>query len=197
MTDYKYETPPLPGATEIQTSTGVILWVYPLTYHDQKRFIFEARELYAEPNPDTYRKPIPLETAGYEGAFTSGLDDPEYLQALAVYKQKVDSYATDQTLSACVDSPHGVDFLIARYAAVVKRKTRGQTVDDAWLATLRYAILETVADTAQVLKAAQTHLPLTVEEVAEGVRIFRPQNESDTLRTVSTGGEKTPLAKTG
>lgn len=197
MAEHQYEMPPLPGATEIHTSTGVILWVYPLTYHDRQRFIMEARELYTPPNPDDYRKPIPAEQVGYENAFTDGTLDPAYIEAMNIYRQKADAYATDKTLSACVDSPHGVEALIARYAAVVARKTRGVVVEDAWLATLKYAILETIEDVSTVVKAAQVHLPLSAGEVAEGVRIFRPQNGADAAGTVSVRREATPLAKTG
>ena len=179
---------PIPGATEITTATGVILWVYPMTLADQQALRTAAKRIYPEPNPKDYAQKLdPEESLIPE---TSGKESAAYETARIDFENAVNQYVTDGFYAGFVDSPQGRDTLINAYKHQLSLK-RGVVPmpDNEWAATLKHAILQTAKDAAAVIAAGQALLPLTGGEVAEGVRIFRLSNERATPRKVPTRRE--------
>jgi hypothetical protein len=185
--------PPLPGATEITTSTGVVLWVNPMTLADQQNLRKAGRKQYPEPNPQDFATAIADDEALFPGQQGSGEQTDAFAVAKAEHEALISEYITDMFFAGFVDSPMGRDNLVKIYARVVEMK-RGivPMPTNEWAATLKHAILLTVQDVGAVVRAGHTLLPLTGGEIADGIRIFRLQNEQKPPRQVSNGRVKTP-----
>lgn len=185
--------PPLPGATELTTDTGVVLWVYPMTLADQQALRQAARGEIDEPRPEDYAHVIADEDALFPGQKTSGAKTEAYEMAKAQFEAAVNTWVTERFYTGFVDSPMGKDNLVALYAPTIERKRLVVPMPaDAWAATLKHVILQTARDVSEVLKAGQALLPLTGGEVADGIRIFRLPDGRETIRRLPNGRTKTP-----
>lgn len=184
---------PLPGATEITTATGIILWVYPMTLADQQALRTAAKKIITEPNPQDYAQALDPEESFIPT--TSGKNTEAYEKAMSAYEGQINQYVTDGFYAGFVDSPLGRDVLVQAYKRQLDLKRDVVPMpQNAWAATLRHAILQTAKDASTVIAAGQALLPLTGGEVADGIRIFRLSDEQKPTRKVPARRIETPLA---
>lgn len=166
----------LPKAVEITMSNGQALWVWPLSYADKIRLDKVMRERYPFPNEKDFETPAPEGIALVPGQMLPGKENPEYRVEFLKVQSLRNDYYTDEILRICPDAPANTtkDELIKQYERVVGHKTRGLNEPDAWYKTVLYGIVQTQQDAQLIVDVAQESLELGMEEIADGVRLFRP-----------------------
>jgi hypothetical protein len=165
----------LPHATEIVLSSGLKCWVYPVSARDRMELIQAWVKNNPEPNKKTYEIPVPAEDASFEGQTLAAESNPEYQRILLERREALSTHLTNAFLVGYTEFPDvNEQELIDRFARVIKRKRRVMTLpDDAWEATLLFALLETVNDQRMIISAIESRLPIEFGDVIDNVKIFR------------------------
>lgn len=166
----------LPLATELILSNGLRCWVYPVTQMDRLRILEKWVKEHPEPDKKGYERPVPAEDASFEGQTLSADSNPEYQNALALWRDARADYITNVLLLMCTEFPdYDKADLIARFARVIAQKRQVMDLPaDAWDATVRFALIATIEDQSQIIRAVESRLPVEYGEIIDQVRIFRP-----------------------
>jgi hypothetical protein len=187
----------LPHATEIILSSGLKCWVYPVSARDRMELIQAWVKNNPEPNKKTYEIPIPAEDASFEGQSQSAESNPEYQRILLERRDALSTHLTNAFLVGYTEFPDvNEQELIDRFARVIKRKRRVMTLpEDAWEATLLFALLETVDDQRMIISAIESRLPVEWEGIIDQVAIFRPVDQQHSHSGLSNGQSEAQGAK--
>lgn len=147
------------------------------------------------PYPDETPYRLPLENAAIPGDTLPATENPAYQKLMAEVTTERRKYQNDAVIFASVtDAPLGKETLIAKYAGDVENmRAIVPLPENPWQATLNL-LVASKQDYMLVIKAATEDLPLTPDEVRDGMRIFRPQIQGAGNRVVS-GKKSAPRAE--
>lgn len=157
---------------EVTCDSGEIAIVEPLSPFAYQALVREAERLYPMPNKDDYVKP--LEGAPIEGLTVGAEHNEEYVKATRKAIQSFKNWLFVAVLDAgvVIDTVEGREVTMARYAARLKALAeRGVSIEDEWLATVKFGVIRTPADTDRIVNAARGGL--SQEEIDGAVRSFR------------------------
>lgn len=150
-------------------SNGVTVRTSPLSPYANARFMRLTEEKY----PDADRKPF---LAEHPDSVLPVLDEQGWLAAQNEILIARNNLWSELVISACVEVIGDEQDYIAAYARQIARLRKHlELPEDAWDATLLYGILENREDVSALLRDAQGITPLSAPEVADGLRIFRPE----------------------
>lgn len=159
------------GAKVIERTltNGVTVRTSPLSPYANARFMRLTEEKY----PDADRKPF---LSDHPDSVLPVLDEKGWLSAQNEVLIARNNLWSEFVVSACVEVIGSEDDYIAAYAKQIARLRKHlELPEDAWEATLLYGILENRDDVNALLRDAQGITPLSAPEVADGLRIFRPE----------------------
>lgn len=131
-------------------------------------------DLYPDPDPKAYERPMP--NAAIEGEMIPGDEHPEWIKLRGIQAQKQVRYINEAVIIlACSQTP-GKEDLILRFEGRLFEVARWVDLPESeWDATLLYAILSGKNEPEIVSNIASGDMPLTQDEVIEGVaQFFRP-----------------------
>ncbi len=158
---------PLPDA-------GYTLVVRPLSPLTKRALWLQARVLHPDPDPRQYDRTV--ENALAPGQVSPGEDSPEYKAALTLVQSKQKAWVDVWTIQSgvVVDVKEGSkEKIIARFASVIaqlRALLKSAVPEDAWTATVMYALLSTRRDVGAVLNAADD--AITEGEVRQALDTF-------------------------
>jgi hypothetical protein len=169
----------LPQATEIILSNKLKCWVYPVSARDRSALIQKWQADNPMPDKKQYEALVPAEDASFEGQTLAAEGNPEYQKLLAERRDNLSEYLTNAFLVGYTEFPEADEKkLIENYARVIARKRRVLDLPaDAWEATLRFALLESLEDQRAIIGVIESRLPIEFGDVIDNVRIFRPVSE--------------------
>jgi hypothetical protein len=172
----------LPSVVEITLSNGLRVWTHAVSQRDNLRLIQEWEAKNPAPNKDDYRLPVPPDMASFEGQMLAPEENPVYQQLLKDRKTSLNDHIIRAYLLGYVEFPDTTeDELIAKHAKAIARKRRVMDVpDDAWEATLLFALVDDIRDYQLLVNAVQRNLTVDEGEVIDEMRIFRPVNRGRT-----------------
>lgn len=185
----------LPQATELVLSNGLKCWVYPVSARDRMRLIQAYNEKHPQPERKAFERLVAAEDASFEGQTLAADSNPEYQQALVMWRDQLADYLTTALLVGYTEFPD-VDEqeLIARFARVIKRKRRVMEIpDNEWEATLCFALLDTPDDQRMIISAIEKRLPVEWEGIVDQVAIFRPVHKPDPVTGLFNGQSKAQM----
>lgn len=158
----------------IAQSTGIELWINPVSPFTFRAIRRKASEKYPDPDEAPFRLLIP--NSAIEGERMPAKDNPEFVQLVTEQQKRRNSFVSEAVIVlACDPTPNKAD-LIARFAGQLIPMTQWLDLpEDAWTATLLHGILRGSSEPDEVSDLASEKLPLTPDEVQEGVaQFFRP-----------------------
>lgn len=186
-------SPLLPQVTELIMSSGVTIWVRPMSLNDQRLIIEQMNKLYPLPLERDYRIPVPPDQASFPEQTMTDVD--RYKEAVNECNVQRNAFWLRAHIMTSVDFPEGTDVLIARYLPEIQRKRKYLSLpDDDLEAVIFHSVITTIADEKLIREAIQQTLPLSVPEVTEQLRIFRPITQQRLHDSISNGRKKTPRA---
>lgn len=158
----------------VTDSTGEELWVQPVSPFTFRGIRARAYERYPDPDDAPYERPMP--NAALPGEMIPGRENPEWLKAAQIQARlRTDAISEALIILACDATPNK-SALVSKYAN--QRATLSKYVampDDKWESTLLHCILLGKNEPGYISEIASDELPLTQDEVVEGVAaFFRP-----------------------
>lgn len=168
----------------IDLDSGEQIYAAPISPLIINAIVRQSEVEYPYPDDAPYR--LPLENAAIPGDTLPASENPSYralMKSVEVERAKYQNISV--VLASVNDAPLGKDTLIAKYADDVETmRAIVPLPENAWHATL-YLLIASRDDQMLVVNAATSSLPLTSEEVRDGMRIFRPQVQGSGNRVVS------------
>ncbi|TXH48263.1 MAG: hypothetical protein E6Q97_25100 [Desulfurellales bacterium] len=165
----------LRDVVEVELSSGVTVYVTPLTVFAQKALIEAAEQEFPSPDVSAYARPLP--DALVEGSMIPGEENPAYQrERVKALTQQRESYIVRAVNSGVHLSPDSIDALYDLHADYLgDLEAEGVAVPPAReTALIRFVALRTGADMNIVVAALESRLPLTEGEIRDAMRIFRP-----------------------
>lgn len=182
----KAATPLLPSVTELVMTSGIVIWVRPLSINDQTLIREEMDRLYPLPKEREFQIPVPEDQQTIPGQ--TMVDTAAFKEATNAVWTKREIYWKKAHALACVDFPEGTDAIVARYLPEIERKRKFLALPkDDLEAVLLHAVITTPNDHQQIFEALMKTLPVGVPEVTRELRIFRPATERGVDHPVSNG----------
>lgn len=170
MAETTSETGRLLGATTLDNGETVV--IAPLSPYALNGIIQRSKELYPDPDPKLYERPI---KGAPEGAPPEPLDmNPDWVTAKEAASKKQMDYTYRAVAEIAVAGIAGEtrEQTIERYAPMLKKVNRFVvSPSDTWGATVLYCIITTKLDTIKIFAAAN-QVP-TVPGVNAAIRFFR------------------------
>lgn len=192
-----------PKVVEITLDSGIRVHVSPLSRYQRNALIEAAEKLHPFPDKKQYEYALSEDVA--IPGMTLPADDkdnpryPEYLALVTEANRYRNEYISTAMMNLCIsypDFPGGKKQLIEYFADWLEEQRDWLALpDDEWQATLRFAIVRSPSDEAQILSIAKDELPVTEAETTENLRVFRPvlsKSQSrilDYARTNASGAE--------
>lgn len=177
---------------EVTLDNGEVVYASPLSPFAIQAITTRAKELYPDPDPTLYERPI---KGAPEGAPPEPLEmNDEWVRDEKIAKRKQANYTNWALVQASIlDTPEGKDVTMVRYAETIAALRRvGSVTADDWSATILFCLVTTHADVDRIYSTVN-QLP-TPEGVSEKIRFFR----YDGGRQGLSGGdrEETPPSPT-
>lgn len=175
MTD---ETQGRPVVVIYETLSGVVIHVTPLSVFTITAIGERAEELFPYPDPAPYE--LPLENAVSETVRLPADDNPEYKKL----KQPIDAERMEWQVQAVIDLACSYpafpsrEHMLAHFRPALERlKKVANLPDDEWQAVLMHCVFTGRGERQTVIDIASQHkaVPLTPDEVVDGIRFFRAQ----------------------
>lgn len=164
---------PLPYVTELVTTSGVTIWVRPVSINDQQLIIEQMNSLHPAPLERDFKIPVPSDQATFEGQTMT--DTEAYKEAVKASNIVRNNFWLRAHVMTCVDFPEGVDVLVERYLPEIQRKRKYLKLpEDDLEAVIFHSIITTPKDIQQIRAAIEKTLPVEASEVRAQLRIFRP-----------------------
>ncbi len=166
----------LPSVTELELSSGVIVWIRPMTMNDQRLIVEQMKKVHPQPAESEFKILVPEDQATIPGQMMT--DTEAYKTALGIAGAQQRAYWLRAHLLTCVDFPEGVDTIIERYLPEIQRKRR--TLDlpkDDLEAVIFHSVIQTPDDEKLISSAITQTLPVEMSEVVSELRIFRPKDQ--------------------
>ena len=156
----------------VPLNSGDIAYVRPLSPYVRMTLFRQCEELFPDPDPKPFEKPLAnafdatlTEAAENNPAYKAALLKARTLQLNKLYELIIDS-------GVVVDTHEGKAVTLRRYQARLDALRRVMTLpDDAWLATVKYALITNKGDIRRIADA--TNEALTPEDIAAGVAAFQ------------------------
>lgn len=179
-------SPLLPQVTELVMTSGVTIWVRPMSLNDQRLIIAQVDKLYPLPLERDFKIPVPEDQITYEG---QTMTDVEAYRAALMECNKVRSvFWLRAHIMTSVDFPEGTDVLIERYLPEIQRKRKFLDLpEDDLEAVIFHSVITSIDDEKQIRAAIEKTMPIEVSEVTSQLRIFRPAVERGVDHPVSNG----------
>jgi len=186
----------LPSVTELTLSSGVVVWIRPVSFNDQRLMFEQVNKLHPLPSQADYKIPVPEDQATIPGQTMT--DTEAYKQALSVVGKAREAYFVRTHMLTCVDFPEGVDVIVERYLPEIQRKRKALPLPENDLeAVIYYSVIQTQEDEKLIASAINKTLPVEMSEVVSQLRIFRPQSKQGVDHPVHQRGKKAPRASVG
>jgi len=174
----------LPSVTELEMSSGVIVWIRPMTLNDQRLINEKMKKEYPLPREADYKIPVPAEDASVPGQTMTDVE--AYKEAMGIAGLQQRAYWLRAHMLTCVDFPEGTETIIARYLPEVERKRKFLDLpEDDLEAVIFHSVIQTPADEKLISAAITQTLPVEMSEVISQLRIFRPTSERGVDHSVS------------
>lgn len=171
-----------PKVVEITLDSGIRVFVAPLSRYQRNALVEAAEKLHPFPDKKQYEYALSEDVA--IPGMTLPADDkdnpryPEYLALVTEANRYRNEYISTAMMNLCIsypDFPGGKKQLIEYFAEWLEEQRDWLALpDDEWQATLRFAIIRSASDEAQILSIAKDELPVTEAEITENLRVFRP-----------------------
>lgn len=186
--------PLLPQITELIMTSGVTIWVRPMSLNDQRLIIEQTNKLHPLPLERDYKVPVPEDIATIPDQMMT--DNDAYRAALGECNVKRAAFWLRAHIMTCVDFPEGTDVLIARYLPEIQRKRKYlELPEDDMEAVIFHSVITTMDDEKQIRDAITKSLPVEVSEVTSELRIFRPVTERRVNHPLPNGRKNPSRAK--
>lgn len=183
----------LPSVTELELSSGVIVWIRPMTLNDQRLISEKMRKEYPLPSESAFKIPVPEDQATIPGQTMTDTD--AYKQAMGMAGLQQRAFWLRAHMLTCVDFPEGTEAVVARYLPEVQRKRKYLDLpEDDLEAVIFHSVIQTPDDEKLISAAITQTLPVEMSEVVSQLRIFRPTNRKPVDHPVHQRGKKTPGA---
>jgi hypothetical protein len=172
--------------TELTLDSGIRVFVTPLSRYQRNALIEAAEKLHPFPDKKQYEEALPDDVA-IPGMTLPAEENPEYQAKVTEANRLRNEYVSTGMMNLCVQYPDFADrlALIEHFAPYLDEQRDWLALpDDEWLATLRFAIIRSPSDEAQILSVARDEIPVTEKEVNDNVRIFRPVLPKDKYRNL-------------
>lgn len=166
---------------EITLDSGIRVFVTPLSRYQRNGLIQAAEKLYPYPDKKQYEYVLSDDVA--IPGMTLPADDkdnpryPEYMGLVTEANIQRQDHIIAGMLNMCLRYPDFKDkhALIEYFAPYLDEQRDWLALpDDAWDATLRFAIVRSPSDESQILSIAKDEMPVTEAETTENLRVFRP-----------------------
>lgn len=159
---------------EVTLSSGVTVFVQPLSPFTQRQIATQAQSAFPLPDPKDYEKPVPAEIATIPGQMIDGRESPEWQALAKEQSNRQDEFATEMTVQMVVTLDDQDDTIMEAAQAHLKRLLAAgliEAIDE--YALIRHYVIQNGMDIAMITRAAGGGLPLREEEIRDGMRIFR------------------------
>ena len=181
----------LPGVIRLDLFTGVSIDITPVSQFILVGIQEKSNELYPDPDKTPFMKELP--GAAIEGQQYLDDKNPEYRRLVRDVALKRNRWIKESLYRIAIEPspPESRESLIGRFSGDLE-KLGGimPLTDDAWLNTLLYAVLRHGEDMLNVDAAMMQNAPLTFDEVADGLRIFRLDLPKQNGATVAGSGSQ-------
>lgn len=183
----------LPSVTELELSSGVIVWIRPMSLNDQRLISEKIKKEYPLPNESEFKIPVPEDQASVPGQTMT--DTEAYKQAMGVAGIQQRAYWLRAHMLTCVDFPEGTEAIVERYLPEIQRKRKFLDLpEDDLEAVIFHSVIQTPDDEKLISAAITQTLPVGMPEVVSQLRIFRPANRKAIDHPVHQRGKKTSRA---
>lgn len=182
---------------EVTLSSGVTVFVQPLSPFTQRQIAAQAQQAFPLPEPKDYERPVPPEIATIPGQMIDGRENPDWQRIAKEQSDRQDEFATEMALQMTVTLDDADGTIKAAALPYLERlQTAGiiETVDEYTL--LRHYVIQNGMDIALLTRAAGGGLPLREEEIRDGMRIFRLHLQRHGLAPSSAGAAAPDLSET-
>lgn len=179
---------------ELVLDSGIRVHVTPLSRFQRNALVEAAEKLYPLPDKKPYEEALSEEIA-IPGTVIPAEDNPEYQAKVAEVRLKRSDYVSAAQLNLCLSFPDFKDrqALIEHFAPYLEEQRDWLALpDDDWQATLRFAIVRSPSDEAQIVSVARDEMPVTEAETTENLRIFRPVLSREKSRILDAARQLAP-----
>lgn len=188
-----------PKVTECLLDSGIRVFVIPLSRHQRNALNQAAEKLYPYPDKKQYEETLPEDVA-IPGMTLPAEENKDYQVAVREVNRQRSDYIGLALLDICVsypDFPGGKDDLMKHFAPFLEKQRDWMALpEDEWEATLRFGILQSIADELTISRIANEETPVTEVEVNEEMRIFRPAVQVAAAKLLDSTRQHPPGAKT-
>lgn len=184
----------LPSVTELELSSGVVVWIRPMSMNDQRLIQEKMRKEHPLPSEAEFKIPVPEDQATIPGQMMT--DTEAYKQAMGIAGLQQRVFWLRAHMLTCVDFPEGVDAIVERYLPEIQRKRKFLDLpEDDLEAVIFHSVIQTPDDEKQISAAITQTLPVEMSEVVSQLRIFRPANQQPVDDSVHQRRKNTHRAK--
>lgn len=184
--------------TEIILDSGIKVWVSPMSRYARNGLAEAAEKLYPYPDKSQFEEELPEDVA-IPGMKIPAEEHPDYQAQVASANRQRGDHISGAMLNLCVVYP---DFasrqeIIDHFAPYLDEQRDWLALpEDPWEATLRFAVISSVADENQIMAIVGDTLPVTEKEVNDNVRIFQPALSREKSRILDYARKHAPGAET-
>lgn len=187
----------VPKVVEITLDSGIRVHISPLSRYQRNALQERAEQLYPMPDKALYEEEL-SEAVAIPGTKIPAEENPEYRAEVALVMTARSEFTTMNMINLCLsypDFPGGKEELIRFFAIHIAQQRDMMTLpDDEWEATLRFAVIRSVADERDLWSVINESFPITESEVSDAVRVFRPAVSREALRALDNAGKYAPGA---
>lgn len=178
----------LPSVVRLDLLCGVPINVTPVTQTTLIGINRKAEDLF--PFDDSpFRKPLP--GSAVEGQTYLDDDDPDYKKALSDVALKRDMWSKLTLYNLAIEPANaGREDIVSKFAKQIEQLKAIMDFDDLsnWEIVLRHILFAYRDDQIDIDRILLRNAPLTFDEVADGLRIFRLKvQKQDSLTVVEVG----------
>lgn len=162
--------------TELVLDSGIRVYVTPLSRYQRNALVEASERLYPYPDKAKYEEAL-SEDIAIPGSVIPAEENDDYKALVREVNRQRSEYVSTAMLNLCLSFP---DFknrqaLIEHFAEYLNEQREWLALpEDEWDATLRFGIVRSPSDEAQILSVAKDELPVTEAETTENLRVFRP-----------------------
>lgn len=188
----------VPKVTEILLDSGIRVHVAPLSRYQRNALQERAEQIYPMPDKTLYEEEL-SEDVAIPGTKIPAEENPEYQNEVGLVLRARSEFISTHMMNLCLtypDFPGGKEELIAYFATDIAAQREIMNLpDDPWEATLRFAIIRSVADERDTGDIIRESFPITESEVSEAIRVFRPAISREAIRSLDNARKFAPGAE--
>lgn len=159
---------------ELLLDSGEYVRVQPFSLYAIRALRATAEEKFPFPDKTEYEKPMDAEKSLDGNMTIPAEENPDYRRLYEEAEEKQGRYVDDHCFALCVEPATSREAMVAKYKdrLAQMRKVMKLPKDD-WDATLRFCIITSPRDYAQVVRAIQGKALPSEEEIVDAMRLFR------------------------